>query len=199
MKSANFAIGMHLPCAQCYRRSNQRICKERVCSDRDVENRRQVRSKCTCLRTNGSAKSEFAPTGTLRIEGKYTSFVDRPKAFSRYAISPFGFQINMRAPDLRALPNFSGFPLRALRRWSNAPRKERSPKRGATLARTVLIVDDSRIIRRTVSSALESDGFAVCGEAKDGQEAIDLAEKLSPDLIILDLSMPVMNGLEIGR
>jgi DNA-binding NarL/FixJ family response regulator len=64
------------------------------------------------------------------------------------------------------------------------------------LARTVLIVDDSPIVRRTVSSALQSDGFAVCGEAKDGQEAIELAEKLSPDVIILDLSMPVMNGLE---
>jgi two-component system, response regulator PdtaR len=64
------------------------------------------------------------------------------------------------------------------------------------LARTVLIVDDSSIVRRTVSSALQSDGFAVCGEAKDGQEAIELAGKLSPDLIILDLSMPVMNGLE---
>ena len=64
------------------------------------------------------------------------------------------------------------------------------------MARTVLIVDDSPIVRRTVSSALQSDGFAVCGEAKDGQEAIELAEKLSPDVIILDLSMPVMNGLE---
>jgi two-component system nitrate/nitrite response regulator NarL len=64
------------------------------------------------------------------------------------------------------------------------------------LARTVLIVDDSPIVRRTLCSALQSDGFAVCEEANDGQEAIDLAEKLSPDLIILDLSMPVMNGLQ---
>jgi CheY-like chemotaxis protein len=70
------------------------------------------------------------------------------------------------------------------------------PKRGATLARTVLIVDDSPIVRRTVCSALLSDGFAVCGEANNGQEAIELAGKLSPDLIILDLSMPVMNGLQ---
>jgi two-component system, response regulator PdtaR len=63
------------------------------------------------------------------------------------------------------------------------------------LARRVLIVDDSPIVRR-ISSALQSGGFAICGEAKDGQEAIELAEKLSPDVIILDLSMPVMNGLE---
>jgi DNA-binding NarL/FixJ family response regulator len=64
------------------------------------------------------------------------------------------------------------------------------------LARTVLIVDDSPIVRRTVCSALQSDGVAVCGEANDGREAIDLAEKLSPDRIILDLSMAVMNGPE---
>ena len=63
-------------------------------------------------------------------------------------------------------------------------------------AKTVLVVDDSAMVRRTVRSALLSDGFDVCGEAADGQEAIELAGKFSPDLIFLDLSMPVMNGLQ---
>jgi CheY-like chemotaxis protein len=70
--------------------------------------------------------------------------------------------------------------------------RERRHPRG----KTVLVVDDSPLVRLTVCSALLSDGFDVCGEANDGQEAIELTRKFFPDLIILDLSMPVMNGLQ---
>jgi two-component system, chemotaxis family, chemotaxis protein CheY len=68
------------------------------------------------------------------------------------------------------------------------------PKRNG--ARSVLIVDDNPLIRSVVSQAFRSDGFVVCGEANDGRQAIDLAKQVIPDLIILDFSMPVMNGLE---
>jgi DNA-binding NarL/FixJ family response regulator len=63
---------------------------------------------------------------------------------------------------------------------------------------SVLIVDDHAIIRAQIRATLEnySEGFVVCGEAENGFEGITKALDLKPDLILLDLSMPVMNGLE---
>jgi two-component system nitrate/nitrite response regulator NarL len=62
---------------------------------------------------------------------------------------------------------------------------------------SVLIVDDHEAFRRTLRLRLESlPEFTVCGEAADGVEAIEKAQQLSPDLVILDFAMPEMNGLE---
>jgi DNA-binding NarL/FixJ family response regulator len=64
----------------------------------------------------------------------------------------------------------------------------------------VLIVDDHIEIRRAVTRVLESQpNIVVCGEAENGRVAISEARRLQPDLIVLDLSMPVMNGLEAAR
>jgi len=64
----------------------------------------------------------------------------------------------------------------------------------------ILIVDDYAAIRKSIRSFLESQtGFEVCGEAVDGLDAIEKARELKPDLIILDLAMPRMNGLEATR
>ncbi len=61
----------------------------------------------------------------------------------------------------------------------------------------VLLVDDSAEIRRVVRPLFDSHPkFEVVGEAEHGREAVEKAPKLRPDLIILDLTMPVMNGLE---
>jgi CheY-like chemotaxis protein len=63
-------------------------------------------------------------------------------------------------------------------------------------AKTILVVDDNALIRRNVCEELISSGFESCVEAENGAHALIEAEKVKPDLIILDLSMPVMNGLE---
>ena len=64
----------------------------------------------------------------------------------------------------------------------------------------ILIADDSDAVRRGVCGILSSEkDLEVCGEAKDGSEALQKARELLPDLILLDISMPGMNGLEIAR
>jgi len=68
------------------------------------------------------------------------------------------------------------------------------------MLKKILVVDDNAAIRRQLSTLfkLESD-FDVCGEAANGREAIERAQELHPDAIVLDLSMPVMNGLDAAR
>jgi DNA-binding NarL/FixJ family response regulator len=64
----------------------------------------------------------------------------------------------------------------------------------------ILIVDDSAQIRNMVRLWLESDDkFEVCGEAADGIEGVEKALELKPDLIVLDLLMPRMNGLQAAK
>ena len=68
------------------------------------------------------------------------------------------------------------------------------------MAKTILIVDDNTYVRRTVCELFKrEEDFTVCGEAANGREAIVKALELHPDLIVLDLSMPVMNGLDAAR
>ena len=64
----------------------------------------------------------------------------------------------------------------------------------------VLIADDHSAVRRGVRSILLTrDDVEICGEAYDGRDAVNRALKLRPDLIILDLTMPVMGGFEAAR
>ena len=64
----------------------------------------------------------------------------------------------------------------------------------------ILIADDNDAVRRGVAGLLSSEaGWRVCGEARDGSEALQKARELLPDLILLDVSMPGMNGLEVAR
>jgi DNA-binding NarL/FixJ family response regulator len=64
----------------------------------------------------------------------------------------------------------------------------------------ILIADDHEVARKGIRAVLESHpGWEVCGEAKDGREAIELASTMDPDLILLDIGMPKLNGLEAAR
>src|SRR5260221_7524861 len=63
-------------------------------------------------------------------------------------------------------------------------------------SRKILVIDDGDSVRDIIRIFLERGGFEVCGEAADGLEAIEQAKKLKPDLIVLDLAMPRMNGAE---
>lgn len=60
----------------------------------------------------------------------------------------------------------------------------------------ILIVDDSKISRRVLKDMLEKNGHTVVGEATNGQEAFDYYGKLKPDLVTMDITMPVMDGIE---
>jgi DNA-binding NarL/FixJ family response regulator len=64
----------------------------------------------------------------------------------------------------------------------------------------ILIADDHELARRGIRSLLESHpGWEVCAEAKDGRDAVELATSLKPDLVLLDIGMPNLNGLEAAR
>jgi chemotaxis response regulator CheB len=68
------------------------------------------------------------------------------------------------------------------------------------IAKSVLIVDDNAFIRQALCELFKQEAdFEVCGEAENGKEGIEKALEMRPDLIVLDLSMPVMNGLDAAR
>ena len=62
--------------------------------------------------------------------------------------------------------------------------------------KTVLIVEDNATIRKMIADAFLSDGFKTCVEADNGKAGIEAAKRVKPDVITLDLLMPVLNGLE---
>lgn len=64
----------------------------------------------------------------------------------------------------------------------------------------ILIADDHELARRGIRALLESHpGWEVCGEAKDGRETVELAASIRPDIVLLDIGMPNLNGLEAAR
>lgn len=76
----------------------------------------------------------------------------------------------------------------------------RLPREGGLVSNRILIVDDNDLMRRLVRSSIEHHSdWHVCGEAENGEVAVEKVKELLPDVVILDLQMPVMNGLEAAR
>ncbi len=68
------------------------------------------------------------------------------------------------------------------------------------MAMRILVADDHEVVRRGLQALLEAQpGWEVSGEAVDGREAVEKAKQLKPDVVIMDISMPVLNGLEATR
>ncbi len=68
------------------------------------------------------------------------------------------------------------------------------------MVKSVLVAEDHALTRQAICSLFASqEDFEVCADAENGQEAIEMAQVLRPDLIVLDLSMPVMNGIEAAQ
>jgi len=64
----------------------------------------------------------------------------------------------------------------------------------------ILVADDNEIVRRGIRQLLrQHEDWDVCGEAANGQEAVDKTRQLAPDVVVLDFAMPVMNGIEAAR
>ena len=72
--------------------------------------------------------------------------------------------------------------------------------RNLDYVKKILIVDDSALIRQSLRKLLEGQhDWIICGEAENGSDAIDEAQKLHPDVVVMDLVMPVMNGIDATR
>ena len=90
--------------------------------------------------------------------------------------------------------------MNAKREISHSTPARPSPAHQTSRARLrILLADDHLVVRQGLSTLLEREGFNIVGESADGREAIRMAKTLQPDVAILDLAMPLLNGLEATR
>jgi DNA-binding NarL/FixJ family response regulator len=95
--------------------------------------------------------------------------------------------VNVRLNDRSLTGCGARFPLPTL--W---------PHRGTTVAR-ILLADDCAATRRALRNLIESNAWEICAEAEDGLAAVEKTASLKPDLVILDLNMPKMTGIQAGH
>ena len=95
----------------------------------------------------------------------------------------------LRRPAHRRAPHRPGLP-----------RDRPGPDRGRRVTTRVLVVDDQALLRTAFSSLIDAeDDLDVAGEAADGRQAVELAHSLAPDVVVMDVRMPVMDGIEATR
>ena len=100
----------------------------------------------------------------------------------------------------------TGLDLRETQRWSRHEVKSAGSRMAAHADRchdagvppTVLIVDDHPSFRLTARALLEAEGFDVVGEAKDGETALEEAARLHPEVVLLDVQLPGIDGFEVA-
>lgn len=78
---------------------------------------------------------------------------------------------------------------------SNINKKDPQGIRQNGMPYRILIADDSSVMRKLVSQILKSEMYEICGEAANGYEALEMYERLKPDLLTLDINMPLMDGM----
>lgn len=67
------------------------------------------------------------------------------------------------------------------------------------MSKTIMVVDDSPFVSKQIKDIVEDNGYEVTGYVKNGEEAIELYKELNPDIVILDIIMPGLNGLETAE
>jgi two-component system, chemotaxis family, chemotaxis protein CheY len=67
------------------------------------------------------------------------------------------------------------------------------------MSKRVLLIDDSPLIHNMLRKLLDKNGYEVCGSAKNGKDGVKLFEELKPDIVFMDVTMPIMDGLEATK
>ncbi|MEX8341787.1 response regulator [Clostridioides difficile] len=67
------------------------------------------------------------------------------------------------------------------------------------MGKKILLVDDEPLLRMDTKDILESHGYEIIGEASDGFEAVEMCKKHKPDLVIMDIEMPILDGIKAGK
>jgi AmiR/NasT family two-component response regulator len=100
-------------------------------------------------------------------------------------------------PAKKAAPTTKAAPTKAVSTAPTAPAAPAVPARPA--AKRVLVAEDEAIIRLDLAEMLEEAGYDVVGQASDGEQAVALATSLRPDIVIMDVKMPVMDGISAAE